>query len=180
MGRTCACGAVPTGAGFSATHRPGAPLEVRRPIASHQRTGPWRLDEDGAGRQADFGQRWIVEEKDAVKGVHRVASEYDIMNDFMSAGVHRVWKDNLSRAPADKFPKMLGVAGTGDIAFRAIDYVRRYEREVDGKPFVWYATTTRPCWKRARKGGRTRVPGQGRTLGAVVQGDAEAPQGQHV
>lgn len=49
-----------------------------------------------------------------------VASRYDIMNDLMSAGIHRVWKNTLIRKirpTADL--KFLDVAGgTGDIAFR--------------------------------------------------------------
>ncbi len=58
---------------------------------------------------------------------HRVASRYDLMNDAMSAGIHRLWKDALVAALAP--PKngssgwhSLDVAGgTGDIAFRIIE-----------------------------------------------------------
>lgn len=49
-----------------------------------------------------------------------VASSYDIMNDLMSAGLHRLWKDHLIRKIRPR-PNMhyLDVAGgTGDIAFR--------------------------------------------------------------
>lgn len=55
---------------------------------------------------------------------HRVASRYDIMNDLMSGGLHRLWKDALvSRlAPprSGRRPfKVVDVAGgTGDVAFR--------------------------------------------------------------
>lgn len=49
-----------------------------------------------------------------------VADRYDIMNDLMSAGIHRLWKNRfvrLMRPAAHK--KLLDVAGgTGDIAFR--------------------------------------------------------------
>ena len=49
-----------------------------------------------------------------------VAKRYDIMNDLMSAGMHRVWKDDFVRAlrpRADE--RILDMAGgTGDIAFR--------------------------------------------------------------
>lgn len=49
-----------------------------------------------------------------------VADKYDLMNDLMSGGVHRLWKNKfvrLMRAHPDK--KLLDVAGgTGDIAFR--------------------------------------------------------------
>src|SRR6516165_8503399 len=55
---------------------------------------------------------------------HSVASRYDLMNDLMSAGLHRVWKDimvNTLNPPKSAHPfALLDVAGgTGDIAFRA-------------------------------------------------------------
>ncbi len=49
-----------------------------------------------------------------------VAKRYDIMNDLMSAGMHRVWKDDFVRAlkpqAGERILDMAG--GTGDIAFR--------------------------------------------------------------
>jgi demethylmenaquinone methyltransferase/2-methoxy-6-polyprenyl-1,4-benzoquinol methylase len=55
---------------------------------------------------------------------HSVASRYDLMNDLMSGGLHRVWKDIMITAvnpPRNDAPfSLLDVAGgTGDIAFRA-------------------------------------------------------------
>jgi len=55
---------------------------------------------------------------------HSVASRYDLMNDLMSGGMHRVWKDvmiNTLNPPRGDTPfALLDVAGgTGDIAFRA-------------------------------------------------------------
>src|ERR1700720_431638 len=55
---------------------------------------------------------------------HSVAQRYDLMNDLMSAGLHRVWKDLMINAlypPRGDTPfALLDVAGgTGDIAFRA-------------------------------------------------------------
>jgi len=55
---------------------------------------------------------------------HSVASRYDLMNDLMSAGLHRFWKDiminTLNPPKSDKPFALLDVAGgTGDIAFRA-------------------------------------------------------------
>jgi demethylmenaquinone methyltransferase / 2-methoxy-6-polyprenyl-1,4-benzoquinol methylase len=55
---------------------------------------------------------------------HSVASRYDLMNDLMSAGLHRLWKDimiNVLNPPKSEAPfVLLDVAGgTGDIAFRA-------------------------------------------------------------
>ena len=55
---------------------------------------------------------------------HSVAQRYDLMNDLMSGGLHRVWKDIMITAlnpPRGDQPfALLDVAGgTGDIAFRA-------------------------------------------------------------
>src|SRR3977135_76524 len=55
---------------------------------------------------------------------HSVAQRYDLMNDLMSVGLHRVWKDlmiNALNPPRSDAPfALLDVAGgTGDIAFRA-------------------------------------------------------------
>jgi demethylmenaquinone methyltransferase/2-methoxy-6-polyprenyl-1,4-benzoquinol methylase len=55
---------------------------------------------------------------------HSVAQRYDLMNDLMSAGLHRAWKDvmiNALNPPRNDRPfALLDVAGgTGDIAFRA-------------------------------------------------------------
>jgi demethylmenaquinone methyltransferase/2-methoxy-6-polyprenyl-1,4-benzoquinol methylase len=55
---------------------------------------------------------------------HSVASRYDLMNDLMSGGLHRVWKDimvnTLNPPKGDRAYALLDVAGgTGDVAFRA-------------------------------------------------------------
>ena len=70
-----------------------------------------------------FGSRQVREDEKAglVHGVFtNVASKYDVMNDVMSVGVHRLWKDAMMDwlAPHDG-QQLLDVAGgTGDIAFR--------------------------------------------------------------
>ena len=50
----------------------------------------------------------------------RVANKYDIMNDVMSVGIHRLWKaammDWLAPRPGQKLLDVAG--GTGDVAFR--------------------------------------------------------------
>ena len=59
------------------------------------------------------------EKVDRVKGVFRsVASKYDVMNDFMSAGVHRLWKhDTMNRVNPQPGERHLDVAGgTGELA----------------------------------------------------------------
>lgn len=70
-----------------------------------------------------FGNREVAEEDKAglVHGVFSsVASRYDVMNDVMSAGIHRVWKDAMMDWLAPRpGQRLLDVAGgTGDIAFR--------------------------------------------------------------
>ncbi len=55
---------------------------------------------------------------------HSVARRYDLMNDLMSGGLHRVWKDvmvtTLNPPRSDAPFALLDVAGgTGDISFRA-------------------------------------------------------------
>jgi len=80
-------------------------------------------------KEADFGFRRIpLEEKQRLVDdvFHSVARRYDLMNDLMSAGLHRVWKDALVTAinppKGDRNFRLLDVAGgTGDIAFRVIE-----------------------------------------------------------
>ena len=54
-----------------------------------------------------------------------VARRYDLMNDLMSAGLHRVWKDTMVTMLAPPKPRPfrhLDVAGgTGDVAFRVLE-----------------------------------------------------------
>ena len=66
-----------------------------------------------------------------VKGVFRsVASRYDVMNDLMSAGVHRLWKhDTIAKLNPQPGEKLLDVAGgTGDLAKAFIDRADRAGR----------------------------------------------------
>ncbi len=69
------------------------------------------------------------EKQPLVDGVfHRVAGRYDLMNDLMSAGLHRLWKDALVawlNPPRRGGWRLLDVAGgTGDIAMRAVESSR--------------------------------------------------------
>ncbi|MEM6890717.1 MAG: bifunctional demethylmenaquinone methyltransferase/2-methoxy-6-polyprenyl-1,4-benzoquinol methylase UbiE [Pseudomonadota bacterium] len=74
-------------------------------------------------KTAHFGDRIVAEDEKAglVHGVFSsVASKYDVMNDVMSVGIHRLWKDAMMDwlAPREG-QRLLDVAGgTGDIAFR--------------------------------------------------------------
>ncbi len=80
------------------------------------------MSED-SGKTTHFGFSEVAEDAKAgkVQGVFRsVASKYDIMNDVMSFGIHRVWKDAMMDWLAPRAgQRLLDVAGgTGDIAFR--------------------------------------------------------------
>jgi demethylmenaquinone methyltransferase / 2-methoxy-6-polyprenyl-1,4-benzoquinol methylase len=82
---------------------------------------------DRPGETTHFGFRDVpLEDKQTLVNevFHSVASRYDLMNDLMSMGLHRVWKDiminTLNPPKSDKPFALLDVAGgTGDIAFRA-------------------------------------------------------------
>ena len=73
--------------------------------------------------QVNFGDRLVSpEEKTRKVGevFSSVARRYDVMNDLMSAGMHRLWKDRfVSRVKPQPHETILDMAGgTGDIAFR--------------------------------------------------------------
>ena len=80
------------------------------------------------GQDTHFGFRQVplADKQGLVDDVfHKVARRYDLMNDLMSGGLHRAWKDILVTAvnpPKGGRPfALLDVAGgTGDIAMRAV------------------------------------------------------------
>lgn len=81
---------------------------------------------EASAKTTHFGYRQVPEDAKAgmVHGVFSsVAAKYDLMNDVMSGGVHRLWKAAMMDwlAPRDG-QRLLDVAGgTGDIAFRFLD-----------------------------------------------------------
>jgi demethylmenaquinone methyltransferase/2-methoxy-6-polyprenyl-1,4-benzoquinol methylase len=80
-------------------------------------------------KQADFGFRRVpLADKQALVDdvFHSVARRYDLMNDLMSGGLHRAWKNDLVTAVnppkgAHDFHLLDVAGGTGDIAFRVIE-----------------------------------------------------------
>jgi len=81
-----------------------------------------------APRETHFGERKVrLDEKQRLvdEVFHKVADRYDLMNDLMSFGLHRVWKDILVaklRPPRNRPFAHLDVAGgTGDVAFRVAE-----------------------------------------------------------
>ncbi len=80
------------------------------------------MTQDPEGK-THFGFQTVNEAEKAgmVHGVFtKVASKYDIMNDVMSVGIHRLWKDGMMDWLAPRpGQKLLDVAGgTGDVSFR--------------------------------------------------------------
>jgi demethylmenaquinone methyltransferase / 2-methoxy-6-polyprenyl-1,4-benzoquinol methylase len=92
-----------------------------------------------AGKDTDFGFRQVpLDDKQALVDdvFHSVARRYDLMNDLMSGGLHRLWKDALvtavdppqdgpsaeraARTPERPFALLDVAGGTGDIAFRVM------------------------------------------------------------
>lgn len=86
-----------------------------------------------------FGFKHVrEEEKSQLVGnvFSSVASNYDLMNDLMSGGLHRLWKDRLV-SMLNPFPGMkhLDVAGgTGDVAFRILDGISSIKRRANQDP----------------------------------------------
>ena len=83
-------------------------------------------DGEAPGR-ASFGFREVAtaDKQRLVDDVFaKVAARYDLMNDLMSGGLHRVWKDAMvawlapPRRSALPYPVLDVAGGTGDIAFR--------------------------------------------------------------
>uniref|UniRef100_A0A9L0IVZ3 Coenzyme Q5, methyltransferase n=1 Tax=Equus asinus TaxID=9793 RepID=A0A9L0IVZ3_EQUAS len=96
---------------------PGGPLGARH------------LSQEKRATETHFGFETVSEEEKGGKVYQvfeSVAKKYDVMNDMMSLGIHRVWKD-LLLGKMHPFPgtQLLDVAGgTGDIAFRFLKYVQ--------------------------------------------------------
>src|SRR5215207_8653341 len=91
------------------------------------------------GENTHFGFRQVpLEDKQSLVDdvFHSVAGRYDLMNDLMSGGLHRAWKDvlvNTVNPPTKGRPgrlneesgRLFGVldlaGGTGDVAFRVVE-----------------------------------------------------------
>ncbi len=108
--------------------------EIRRPAAPIQQpSGPCEAADEVSGQNdpavmalaTSFGERAVEpdEKERLVRQVfERVAGRYDLMNDLMSGGIHRLWKealiDWLYPRPGMHLLDLAG--GTGDIAFRLL------------------------------------------------------------
>ncbi|KAJ6372360.1 hypothetical protein OIU76_026780 [Salix suchowensis] len=134
-----------------------------------------------------FGFKHVrEEEKSQMVGnvFSSVASNYDLMNDLMSGGLHRLWKDRLV-SMLNPFPGMkhLDVAGgTGDVAFRILDGISSIKRRANQDPcndHLQEETQIHVCdinpnmLNVGRKRGLERGLGEDKSL-IWVEGDAEA------
>ncbi|ERE75901.1 2-methoxy-6-polyprenyl-1,4-benzoquinol methylase [Cricetulus griseus] len=87
------------------------------------------LSQEKRAAETHFGFETVSEEEKGGKVYQvfeSVAKKYDVMNDMMSLGIHRAWKDLLIKK-MHPLPgtQLLDVAGgTGDIAFRFLTYVQ--------------------------------------------------------
>jgi demethylmenaquinone methyltransferase/2-methoxy-6-polyprenyl-1,4-benzoquinol methylase len=130
---------------------------------------PMREKETSA--EADFGFRRVPDAAKAplVRAVFdSVAGRYDLMNDLMSGGVHRWWKDEviawLAPRPGQRLIDVAG--GTGDIACRAL---KRLDPEEGGGVVICDAN------EQMLEIGRARAIDDGILAGCEwVCGDAEA------
>jgi demethylmenaquinone methyltransferase / 2-methoxy-6-polyprenyl-1,4-benzoquinol methylase len=116
--------------------------------------------------ETDFGYERVpeAEKRRRVAGVFdRVASRYDLMNDLMSLGLHRLWKAfAVQAARVHAGDRVLDMAsGSGDLA-------RAFARRVGAAGEVWMTDINRAMLAR----GRDRSIDAGRLL-PVVQCDAE-------
>ncbi|KAK5113386.1 hypothetical protein LTR62_003486 [Meristemomyces frigidus] len=110
--------------------------DCRRPLttsfAQRQQQQPTTSQHESQdAKSTHFGFQTVAEEQKAgrVAGVFSsVAATYDTMNDLMSLGIHRLWKDHFVRSlnpgtRSRESQKILDIAGgTGDIAFRLLDH----------------------------------------------------------
>jgi demethylmenaquinone methyltransferase / 2-methoxy-6-polyprenyl-1,4-benzoquinol methylase len=73
-------------------------------------------------------QQYLQNKKGLVQNVfNQVYDQYDLMNDFMSLGIHRLWKKSLlNMMNPSQNKKLIDVAcGTGDIAKLFLNYVNK-------------------------------------------------------
>jgi 2-methoxy-6-polyprenyl-1,4-benzoquinol methylase len=103
------------------------------------------VQEPQDGRTTHFGFQTVAEaQKEAKVGAvfSSVASSYDTMNDLMSVGIHRLWKDHFVRSlnPGSQTAinqsgwNILDVAGgSGDIAFRMLDHATNVNGDLETK-----------------------------------------------
>src|SRR3954451_13631315 len=99
------------------------------------------MSDEDANSRTGFAFRHVPEREKPrlVRAVFdSVAPRYDLMNDLMSAGVHRWWKaEMVAQLKPRAGQRLLDVAGgTGDIALRALPHLRDNGKAADGGVIV--------------------------------------------
>ncbi|XP_054011409.1 2-methoxy-6-polyprenyl-1,4-benzoquinol methylase, mitochondrial [Hylaeus anthracinus] len=84
---------------------------------------------DNNEKTTHFGFKTVKEsdkEKEVYTVFEKVANSYDQMNDAMSFGIHRIWKDIFIQrlAPTHGSRLLDSAGGTGDITFRYLQYLK--------------------------------------------------------
>ncbi len=120
---------------------------------------------------ASFGFREVpeAEKEGLVREVFSsVAARYDLMNDLMSGGVHRIWKDAMVEYlnPRPGWRTIDVAGGTGDIAFRIVEMARSRGGEA--------AVTVCDINEKMVAEGKRRAEAKGETAITWTVGDAEA------
>lgn len=82
------------------------------------------MNKENQNQVTDFGFQKVgleIKQNLVNQVFNSVAAQYDIMNDLMSLGIHRLWKEEFCRQVPNLNSKILDVAGgTGDICFRLL------------------------------------------------------------
>jgi demethylmenaquinone methyltransferase/2-methoxy-6-polyprenyl-1,4-benzoquinol methylase len=120
---------------------------------------------------ASFGFRDVpeAEKEGLVREVFSsVAARYDLMNDLMSAGIHRIWKDAMVEwlNPRPGWNSIDVAGGTGDIAFRIVEMARNRGGEA--------AVTVCDINEKMVGEGKRRAEAKGEAAISWAVGDAEA------
>ena len=126
------------------------------------------MDSEKTNRRTHFGFRDVSEEEKTllVEDVFRsVATRYDLMNDLMSLGAHRLWKDfAVSRSGVRRGQTVL------DVAAGSCDLTHRFVKRVGDKGRVVAVDVSRPMLQR----GKSRMIDTGTIKNVVyVLSDAE-------
>jgi len=123
--------------------------------------------------KVSFGFREVpeAEKQGLVREVFSsVAGRYDVMNDLMSAGIHRLWKDAMVDwlNPQAGWTVLDVAGGTGDIAFRIAKAARAKDKSGDA------AITVCDINENMLGEGRRRAGEKGEGAIRWIAGDAEA------
>ena len=138
-----------------------------------------------AASETDFGYRRVplADKQGLVDDVfHSFARRYDLMNDLMSGGLHRAWKEALVTAVHPSKNKAFAVldlaGGTGDVAFRIAEQGGRGTRvtvaDINAEMLAAglrgaLSSSPRPMRRRCRLPTRASTPSPSRSASATCR-----------